>query len=73
MMTPRQRDVYRFIKAFIKEHGYAPHIKDIGNELGVSASTAHHHVNWLVTYGYIVRERYKTAGIRLPDSEEAGT
>ena len=37
MLTPRQRQTYRFIKAYIEEHEYAPTIAEIGKALGVKS------------------------------------
>jgi len=49
----RQRDTFRAIEAYWREHGVAPAIADLAIDLGVSRPTAHSHVRALQRKGYI--------------------
>lgn len=56
-VTPRQRDVLRFIAAFIDEHGYAPVFREIGAALGVTFNCVHDHLSALERKGCVTREK----------------
>ena len=53
-LTKQQTKVLDIIKTCIKEHGYAPSIREIAEELGVSSpATVQQHLAALVTSGYL--------------------
>lgn len=53
-LTPRQTEVYNFIKSFIAEHGYSPSFREIGKGCYIgSISTVAGHVDRLVKKGVI--------------------
>lgn len=55
-LAPVQRQTLEFLRNFIAENGYAPTLKDIAEHIGVrSASTAHFHLERLVSKGFIKR------------------
>lgn len=63
-LAPVQRQCLEFLTAFIADRGYAPTLKEIADHIGVrSASTAHFHLERLVTKGFI--ERGEDGEIRL--------
>ena len=39
-MTKRQEEIYEYIVAYVKEHLYAPSIREIGVEVGLSSSSS---------------------------------
>lgn len=52
-MTPKQREVYRFMVDFQNEMGSPPTLREIGHALGVHVSTAHTHVRKLEEQGHV--------------------
>lgn len=53
--TPRALDVLRFVRWHIRATGSAPTRRDIGEVLGVSAPTAHQHLQALEASGLVTR------------------
>ncbi|HEV8335544.1 MAG TPA: transcriptional repressor LexA [Candidatus Polarisedimenticolia bacterium] len=57
-LTRRQRDILSFISRFLEKRGYAPSLKEIGAEFGLSsAATVHKHLAALEARGRIRRSR----------------
>ena len=45
-------NVLSFCKNYFEEHGYAPSVREIGNEVGLkSPSSVHHHMQELLEKG----------------------
>ena len=64
-LTPRQRDVFRFITSCIDERGYAPTLREIGESLGIrSTNGVHEHLRALEKKGYLTREGTKARTLR---------
>lgn len=54
MLTQKQSKVLEIIKMYIKDYGYAPSIREIADELGVSSpATVKQHLEGLVSKGYL--------------------
>ncbi|EAE0627776.1 repressor LexA, partial [Listeria monocytogenes] len=44
-ISKRQQDIYEFIKSEVKEKGYPPSVREIGEAVGLaSSSTVHGHL-----------------------------
>lgn len=72
-LTDRQRQTYKFIKAFIQENGYGPKLVEIATELGIrSRGTTHRYLNVLVAQGLVEVVANKSRGIRLCRQDHAG-
>ena len=66
-LTPKQAEIYQFILAYTKEHGYPPAVREIGTAVNLkSPSTVHFHMKKLEAEGYIVKADGKTRAITLP-------
>jgi repressor LexA len=53
-LTRRQREIYDFVRGFVKEQGYSPSLEEIGAAFGLSSvATVHKHVQHLVEKGYL--------------------
>lgn len=64
-LTQRQREIYDFIKNFLKESGYPPTIREISENFGFSSPTgALVHIEALKNKGYIKRE-HASRGIKI--------
>ena len=56
MLTKQQSKILDIIKTWIKDNGYAPSIRELAEELGVSSpATVKQHLEALVTKGYLRR------------------
>ena len=59
-----QQRIYQFILSYIGEHGYAPSVRDICDEVGLkSPSTVHFHLKNLAELGYIEKGSFKSRAI----------
>ena len=52
-LTPRQNQIYLYIKTYIYVHGYSPSLGDIGGEFKMSRKSAFDHVGALKKRGAI--------------------
>jgi len=69
-LSKMQQRVYDFIVESIKEHGYAPSVREIGDALGLkSPSTVHFHIKHLEELGLIEKGAGKGRAIALANRE----
>ena len=67
-----QQRIYRFILESIRENGYAPSVREIGDAVGLkSPSTVHFHLNNLAELGYIEKGAFKGRAIVPSDRAAA--
>jgi len=73
-LTPRQKEIYRFIKGKIQGRGYGPTVREIGNEFGIkSPNGVMCHLKALQKKGLIHREANMSRAIQLlQESASAG-
>lgn len=65
-LTPRQAEIFRFIKSEVLKKGYPPSVREIGQAVGLSSSsTVHGHLGKLEEKGYIRRDPTKPRAIEL--------
>lgn len=65
-LSPRQEDVLRFVKEYVKRNQWPPTIGEIAKGLGIaSRSTVHSHLGALKAKGYIVIEPGSPRAIRI--------
>lgn len=63
-LTPRQRRILDYIRAFRLEHGYPPTLRQIGAEMGIkSTNGVHDHLAALKRKGYIDLDQGQARGI----------
>jgi repressor LexA len=66
MLTNRQQEIYDFVVAYARKHGYPPTVREIGAEVGLaSPSTVHVHLAKLEQAGYIRRDPTKPRALEL--------
>jgi repressor LexA len=74
-LTPRQREVLQIIEAHMRERGYPPSVREIGEAVGLtSPSTVHAHLAALQRRGYLRRDPTKPRAIEVrwdPNSDAA--
>ncbi len=67
-----QQRIYQFILESIRENGYAPSVREIGDAVGLkSPSTVHFHLKNLAELGYIEKGAFKGRAIVPTDREAA--
>jgi repressor LexA len=65
-LTDRQRLVLRFIESHIRQHGFPPTIREIGQHLGIkSTNGVNDHLNALQKKGFLTREEGKSRTLQL--------
>ena len=71
-LTPRQKQILRFITAEIKEKGYSPSVREIGKAVGLSSTaTVHTYLKQLEAMKYIKKENQKGRTLRIVKKEDA--
>lgn len=70
-LSAPQAKIYTFIGDYMRQNGRPPTNREIGEAVDIH-STGHvdYHLNMLEKKGYIIRERRKSRGIRLPEQEQ---
>jgi repressor LexA len=65
-LTTRQRQILDCIEASMRERGYPPSVREIGEVVGLtSPSTVHNHLNTLQKHGYLKRDPSKPRAIEV--------
>ena len=65
-LTLRQREVLETIDAHMRERGYPPSVREIGDAVGLSSpSTVHSHLRTLQRLGYLRRDPTKPRAIEV--------
>ncbi|WP_153945067.1 MarR family transcriptional regulator, partial [Acinetobacter baumannii] len=72
-LSKRQLAILDFIKKEVKDKGYPPSVREIGEAVGLSsASTVHGHLARLEKKGLIRRDPTKPRAIEILDGERGG-
>ncbi|MBS3905919.1 MAG: transcriptional repressor LexA [Syntrophaceae bacterium] len=69
-LTSRQREIFDFIQAFIKERGYPPSVREIGEHFHVSPRAVFDHLKALERKGYLKRRSSMSRGLEILVFEE---
>lgn len=65
-LTPRQRQILEFIDTEVRERGYPPSVREIGEAVGLtSTSTVHAHLAALQDKGFLHRDPSKPRAIEV--------
>ena len=65
-LTKRQKEIFDYIKRYLRKHGYPPTVREIGKALGLhSPSTVHAHLAKLEASGLLRRDPSKPRAIEL--------
>ncbi|MCJ7436157.1 MAG: transcriptional repressor LexA [Acidimicrobiia bacterium] len=72
-LTDRQRQVLEFIDAEVRERGYPPSVREIGEAVGLSSSsTVHAHLAALQEKGFLKRDPTKPRALELIYESSSG-
>ena len=69
-LTRRQAQILDYLRQSLRERGFAPSIREIGEAVGLSSSsTVHTHLRTLEARGHILRHPSKPRSIMLADRD----
>jgi repressor LexA len=72
-ITARQREILEFIASQLRDRGYPPSVREIGEAVGLtSPSTVHSHLNTLTRLGYLRRDPTKPRAIEVRWDSNSG-
>ncbi len=64
-LTSRQKEVFDFVRAFIKERGYPPSVREIGEHFNIYPRAVFDHLKALERKGYLKRRGSMSRGIEI--------
>jgi repressor LexA len=64
-LTPRQKEIFNFINRFIKERGYPPSVREIGERFNIYPRAAFDHLKALERKGYLKRRGSMSRGLEI--------
>lgn len=64
-LTSRQREIFNFVKTFIKERGYPPSVREIGVHFHIYPRAAFDHLKALEKKGYLKRRGSMSRGLEV--------
>jgi repressor LexA len=64
-LTSRQREIFNFIRTFIKERGYPPSVREIGEHFNIYPRAAFDHLKSLERKGYLKRRGSMSRGLEI--------
>ncbi len=71
-LTSRQKEIFDFIKTFIKERGYPPSVREIGGHFHIYPRAAFDHLKALEKKGYLKRRGSMSRGLEILVFQQAG-
>jgi repressor LexA len=73
MLTGRQREIFDFLSEYVRERGYPPTVREIGEAVGLaSPSTVHAHLANLERAGLLKRDPTKPRALELVGRDRDG-
>ena len=64
-LTSRQREIFEFIRTFIRERGYPPSVREIGEHFDIYPRAAFDHLRALEKKGYLKRRGSMSRGLEV--------
>ncbi len=64
-LTERQREVFEFVQGFMRERGYPPSVREIGDHFNIYPRAVFDHLKALERKGYLRRQSTMSRGIEL--------
>jgi repressor LexA len=64
-LTSRQKEIFNFIRTFIKERGYPPSVREIGEHFNIYPRAAFDHLKALERKGYLKRRGSMSRGLEI--------
>jgi repressor LexA len=64
-LTSRQKEIFDFVRAFIKERGYPPSVREIGEHFDIYPRAVFDHLKALEKKGYLKRQGSMSRGLEV--------
>ena len=64
-LTPRQREIFAFVREFIKKRGYPPSVREIGGHFKIYPRAVFDHLKALEKKGYLKRRGAMSRGLEI--------
>jgi len=64
-LTPRQKEIFDFVRAFIKERGFPPSVREIGEHFSIYPRAVFDHLKALEKKGYLKRRGSMSRGLEV--------
>jgi repressor LexA len=64
-LTSRQEEIFSFVKTFIKEQGYPPSVREIGQQFNIYPRAVFDHLRALERKGYLKRRASTSRGLEV--------
>ncbi len=64
-LTSRQKEIFDFVRTFIKERGYPPSVREIGQRFGIYPRAVFDHLKALERKGYLKRRGSMSRGLEV--------
>jgi repressor LexA len=72
-LSERQKNILKYIEAYVDERGYPPSIREIGDRVGISStSVVDYNLRVLERDGYIRRDKEVSRGLELVNGSRTG-
>ena len=71
MLTPKQNQILKYIKKYIKEKDYSPTFAEMGKHFGLVKSTIHQHIKSLEEKGYLNKLNYQARSIEISKNKKS--
>jgi len=69
MLTPRQKQIFEYIRKYIRENDYSPSLEEMGRRFKLVKSTIHQHIEALRQKGYLNKIKNQPRSIELNKKE----
>ncbi len=69
-LTPRQSEAVLFVKRYVRQHGFAPSIREVASGLGVAVTAAVGHLRAAERKGAIRRASRTARGLVVRDATD---
>jgi len=64
-LTSRQKEIFNFVKAFVRERGYPPSVREIGEHFNIYPRAVFDHLKALERKGYLKRRTSMSRGLEI--------
>ena len=64
-LTSRQREIFNFVRGFIKERGYPPSVREVGEHFNIYPRAVFDHLKALERKGYLKRRGSMSRGLEI--------
>lgn len=72
-LTPKQKQIFDYIKKYIKKNGISPTFEEISHHIKKAFSTVHEHVEALIEKKFLTKTNNSTRGIEINKNDELMT